>query len=154
MGVFIFQEVQPLKVLKVEPNTEPYEIEIPEGLEPLQKQVEGYIEVMYPYDDLVGIVCNEEGKIRGMELNRSIYDEDGQRIDVIAGPFLVVGLGEDNFVSLPDDLMHKYKQQFYHAELFMQDAGTREIISIKFEPTPKAGATHEQARPEPDRSDR
>ena len=39
-------------------------------------------------------------RLMGLPLNRALWDEDGLMYDVIAGTFLVVGLGEEDFVSL------------------------------------------------------
>lgn len=50
----------------------PCETEINSGLEALQKAVGGHIQAVYPYEDPVAIVCNEEGKIMGMPLNRRL----------------------------------------------------------------------------------
>lgn len=122
-----------MRILKIEPFVEPYEIEIPDSLESLQKEVGGWIEAVYPSDDMIAVICNEEGKMNGMELNHSVYDDAGNRIDIIAGPFLVVGLSDDSFVSLPDELMQKYKEQFRQAEMFVMDGQNGEIRSIKFE---------------------
>ena len=36
-----------------------------------------YIEAIYPYEDPVALVCNEEGKLEGLPLNRALRDEDG-----------------------------------------------------------------------------
>ena len=41
----------------------------------MQKFVGGYIEAFYPFEEPVCIVCNEEGKMNGMPLNRAIYAE-------------------------------------------------------------------------------
>ena len=89
-----------ITVLVVPPLKDPYIKEIDTGLESLQKEVGGNIEVTYPFDDNVGIICNEEGKINGMELNRALYDDNGKMYDIIAGTFLVAGLGDENFISL------------------------------------------------------
>ena len=32
---------------------------------------------IYPYEDPVALVCNEEGKREGLPLNRALRDEDG-----------------------------------------------------------------------------
>ena len=53
-----------------------------------------------PSPDPVGLVCNDEGKLIGLELNRGLRDEHGEIYDVMAGTFLVVGLSEDSFTSL------------------------------------------------------
>ena len=109
-----------LNVLLVEPNKTPRQVEIPHTLESLQEAVGGYIEAAYPYGDMVGIICNEEGKINQLPLNRAIYGEDKQMIDIIAGPFLVVGLSDNDFASLSPDLLEKYRRQFYYPEGFMR----------------------------------
>ena len=121
-----------MRVLKVEPYMEPYEIDIPSNLESLQKEVDGNIQVIYPYADLVGIVCNEEGKVNELELNRSLYDDAGERFDIIAGSFLVVGLSEDDFDSLSDEMMSKYKELFEKAELFVCSENNGKITSIPY----------------------
>jgi hypothetical protein len=79
---------------------EPYEKTIPSGLSSLQNEVGGMIQVVYPFEDPVGLICNDEGKINGMELNRALRTEEGEIYDIVAGTFLVAGLTEDNFGSL------------------------------------------------------
>ena len=67
-----------------------------------------------PWDDDVAIICNEEGKVNGMPLNRIIKDENGQTIDIIAGTFFLcyAPIESENFLSLPDDLIKKYREKF------------------------------------------
>ena len=59
-------EQEKLKVLMVEPQKEPCAVEIPAGLKGLQMAVGGYIEAVYPYEEPVALVCNEEGKLLGL----------------------------------------------------------------------------------------
>ena len=66
-----------ITVLIVEPEKAPYVKEISDDLESLQHEVSGYIQAVYPFDDNVAILCNEEGKLHGLPLNRALYDEDG-----------------------------------------------------------------------------
>ena len=66
-----------IAVLVVELGKEPYVKEIDSGLESLQHEVGGCIEAIYPYEDPVALVCNEEGKLEGLPLNRALRDEDG-----------------------------------------------------------------------------
>ena len=120
-------EQEKLKVLIVEPQKEPCAVEIPAGLKGLQMAVGGYIEAVYPYEEPVALVCNEEGKLLGLNLNRALRDEDGHIYDVLAGTFLVVGLGDEDFTSLPDDLMEKFEQKFHTPEKFFQ-VGNRLIV--------------------------
>ena len=51
-----------MKVLMVEPGKSPYETEIEGGLESLQAAVGGDIQATYPFDDLVGLICNDEAR--------------------------------------------------------------------------------------------
>ena len=98
-----------LRCLLVEPNKLPKEIEIDNTLEAKQHLVGGYIECLYPSNDnSVVFICNEEGKINGMPLNRDIGH------DIIAGPFLIVGDDYENgeFISLNDNQILRYKMRF------------------------------------------
>ena len=80
-----------MTVLVVEPMKEPYVKEIAPGLHSLQAEVGGDIATAYPFSDPVGLVCNDEGKLIGLELNRGLRDEHGEIYDIMAGTFLVVG---------------------------------------------------------------
>lgn len=101
-----------MKVIRVEPRKMPEIIEIDNTLDALQEQVNGYIQAIYLFDDPVAIVCNEEGKLMDLEENRLLRDEDGTIIDLLVGTFLVVGLGDEDFDSLSDDLIVKYNKYF------------------------------------------
>ena len=89
-----------IDVLLVEPGQYPKAIQIGTELEDLQEIVGGSIEVTYPFEEEVGIVLNEEGKILGLPLNRAMRNDDGDVYDIYAGPFIVAGLTEDDFGSL------------------------------------------------------
>ena len=121
-----------LTVLVVEPMKEPYVKEIDHGLHALQAEVGGDIAASYPFDDPVGLVLNDEGKLIGLDLNRSLRDEHGEIYDIVAGTFLVVGLGPDSFASLPPDMIQKYTEQFKRPELFASING--QIVSVPVEP--------------------
>lgn len=115
------EQEKPLTVLVVEPEKEPYVKEIDPGLKSLQKEVGGWIEAVYPFEDPVAIICNEEGKINGLPLNRALIDDDsGEIYDIVAGTFLVTGLTEDNFGSLNDEQIQKFSNRFQHPEAFLQ----------------------------------
>lgn len=107
-------------VVIVEPEKKPRIEEIDSGLSSLQKIVGGHIEALYPYEDPVALICNEEGKCDGLPLNRALRDGDGEIYDIIAGTFIVSGLTADNFGSLSGELAEKYARQFDQPELFMR----------------------------------
>ncbi|MFQ7140056.1 antirestriction protein ArdA [Evtepia sp.] len=121
-----------LTVLVVEPMKDPYVKEIDPGLHALQAEVGGDIAASYPFDDPVGLVLNDEGKLIGLDLNRSLLDEHGEIYDIVAGTFLVVGLGPESFASLPPDMIQKYTEQFKRPELFASING--QIVSVPVEP--------------------
>jgi len=117
-----------IKVLKVEPDKAPKLIEMPNELETMQEIVGGYIQV-FPLADDVAIVCNEEGKMNGMELNRPIY-YDGKIVEIIAGTFFIAGddLSIGEFVSLTDEQIEQYTKQFFHPVHFVKFG--KEIIAV------------------------
>ena len=108
-------EENTLSVLKIAPGQYPQQVEIDNDLKALQQAVGGTIAAVYPFADPVAIICNDEGKLMGLPLNRALRDENGQMYDAVAGDFLVVGLGEEDFASLTPEMAQKYEQLFSSA---------------------------------------
>ena len=94
-----------LRILMVEPHKAPYEASIPHELTAMQQTVGGLIEVVRNGDGTL-LVCNEEGKLLGMEGNRRIPG------DVLAGPFFVVGDAGETFRSLTEEELERYRERF------------------------------------------
>ena len=95
--------------------------EIKDDLESLQAVVGGLIQPLYPFRDNVALVCNDEGKMLGMPLNRALRDpKTGEIWDVIAGTFFIVGTERNEFVSLTDAQIRKYSALYQRPEMFMQ----------------------------------
>ena len=88
--------------------------------EDLQKAVGGDIEATNPFNEPVALLMHDEGKLVGKELNRALRDDDGDIYDIIAGDFLVVGLGEDDFCSLSPELMKQFEEHFHQPETFVR----------------------------------
>ena len=103
-----------MKALVIRPLQNPVVEEIGESLEDLQAVVGGYIQEIMPWDDDVALVCNEEGKINGLPLNRRIKSDEGQTLDIIAGTFFLCysPMESENFLSLPEPLIEKYTRLF------------------------------------------
>lgn len=101
-----------MKVLIVEPGQYPRVAEIENTLEAEQVVVGGLIDVVYPWQDNAGIVCNDEGKLMGLPLNRPLGD-----YDVLAGTFFICGLTEENFTDLTDEQIKRY-EKLYHDPVF------------------------------------
>ena len=125
-----------ITVLMVEPEKPPYVKAIRDELKDLQREVGGDIQAVYPYADPVALIMDEEGKLSGKPYNRALRDEHGHIYDVIAGTFFVAGLGEENFASLSDDLIQKYKEVFKTPEAFLSVNGKLMVIPMKEEKRP------------------
>ena len=103
--------------LKVVPGKIPEECALENSLYALQEAVEGLIELL-DMEDLgngvyVTMLCNEEGKINGMEGNRLWMN------DIICGTFYVMASNsEGELVSLPERQMQKYASYFHNPEYF------------------------------------
>ena len=119
-----------LDVLLVSPGEHPKMVRIGAELEDLQRAVGGNIECVYPFDEMVGLIVNEEGKFNGSSLNRALYSEEGKLVDVIAGDFLVVGLTEESFGSLTDDQMKRYEEKFHQPETFVKMGKSIMVLPI------------------------
>lgn len=103
-----------LRVVMVEPGKPAYETEIENTLEAEQEAVGGYIEVL-PLDNGKLMICNEEGKLNGMQGNRRIGK------DIIAGPFFIVGEDGDEFRSLTDEEVKESLKRFAEPEEISQE---------------------------------
>ena len=123
------EERTTIEVIMVEPGKRPRIEVMNDSLEAMQKAVGGYIEEYMPFEDDVALVCNEEGKMNGMPLNRAVYGEDGQIMDIIAGPFFIAyaPVESEKFLSMPDELRDKYLEKFRLPERFFR---TEEGIKI------------------------
>lgn len=100
-----------MRVLIVEPGKHPIKADIPHTLQSLQQTVGGTIQAIYPWDDPVALVCDEEGLLKQREFNRCIAPDVS-----IFGTFFICGLGEEDFADLTDDLMDKYAAMFHRPE--------------------------------------
>ena len=132
-----------MNVVIVEPGRVPYEAEL-NGLEEMQKAVGGSIQAIYPYEEPVGIVCNEEGLIKGLLFNRSMEGGYGG----VFGTFFVCGLGADDFVSLTPEQIAHYKKEFHNAEILIGVKGNTPI-TLEVQPMPRSKPKHEKGRDTP-----
>ena len=117
-----------MTVLAVMPGRKPVKMELEGTLKSMQTFVGGTIQAVYPFDDPVALVCNEEGKLAGLEYNRALHDEKGAIYDIICGPFFVCGLGADDFTSLSEALTDKYYKYFERPELFVRVGETLMVM--------------------------
>ena len=116
-----------IRILVVEPNKEPYQMKIEHTLRNLQKIVNGYIEIV-ELSPSVDLICNEEGKIKQLPLNRFID------YDIIAGTFFIAGHRDEETISLSRKQIKKYKEIFKlskhqdYMDFFFQNIRNEEFI--------------------------
>ena len=119
------REIEPtsfskMDALLVKPNMYPQPVQIGCELEDLQDIVGGDIEAVSPFNEPVALIMDENGKMSGKEWNRALRDEHGKIYDIVAGDFLVVGLGEEDFCSLSPDMMRRFEEHFHQPETFVR----------------------------------
>lgn len=127
-----------IRVLLVEPGKQPRLVTVEHTLENLQALVGGYIEAVYPWDDPVGVICDEDGIANGKEPNRLLVDEDGNPYDILKGTFFICGLGEENFCSISDEMAEKYAERFRWPEMFARTMDGH-VLWMRLKPGAKPG---------------
>ena len=111
-----------ISVVLCEPGKLAKATTIEASLESYQKTVGGYIEAYYPFEEPVCIVCNEEGKITGLPLNRAVYADPnrGEMLDIIAGTFFICDCSGEKFGSLSPEQLRRYTELFKYPEQFFR----------------------------------
>lgn len=120
-----------MTVLIVEPQKKPYVKDVSPELSSLQHEVGGYIQAVYPYEEPVAIICDEEAKLKSSELNRALRDDEGHIYDVVAGTFLIAGLGEEDFTSLTPEQIEQFKARFDTPEMFLRLNGKLIVLPME-----------------------
>lgn len=93
-----------IRVLMVEPYKYPKEMILRNELESLQEAVDGRVDII-GLDDNVCILLNDEGKLIGLEGNRSLGD------DIIAGTFYVCGSDDEGNLTYAEALLEIMRKQ-------------------------------------------
>ena len=120
-----------MRIIIVEGGKRPYEAELEHDLESMCRCVGGNIEAVYePGGRDAALICNDEGKLLSLPLNRALRDEHGEAYDVVAGTFLVVGLGEEDFASLTPELAEKFEKKFHQPEDFIRLGHRMMVIRV------------------------
>ena len=113
-----------ITVLKVEPGKSPETVTMPNTLDAMQKMVGGYIEVL-PLSD-VCLVCNEDGKLMGLEGNRRLGN------DIIVGTFFLAGdTRSGDLCSLTQDQLQRFGELFAKPDTF-QPGEVEDALRIEF----------------------
>ena len=119
-----------MQVVVVEPKKKPVVQDIDTGLESMQKIVGGSIQAIYPFDEPVALICNEEGKLLNLPLNRALRDDEGNVYDIISGTFFLCAAPPDSdlFTSLTDQQVKTYMERFAVPEIFLNVDGALFVL--------------------------
>ena len=129
----ILDALHKIRVVYCEPGQIARVIEIGTELADLQAAVGGFIETYYGLDDHDSvIVCNDEGKLIGMDPCRAVYRDDGKIADIIFGPFFICDCSTEEFKSLDDVRADKYLEQFWYPEIYYRKGD--EIEAVRYDP--------------------
>ena len=125
-----------IKVLLVPPQERPRLVTVEHTLENLQGLVGGYLQALYPFNDPVAIVADEEGMINQKPANRVLRAADGKAYDFLKGTFFICGLGEEDFTSLSNELAEKYMEMYREPEYFLRVKGGH-VMMLKGDAPPE-----------------
>ena len=112
-----------MKILVIEPLKEPYVKDIDDSLVNMQQIVGGTIQAIYPFDNPeTALICNDEGKLIGLPLNRALFDKDRNIVDIVSGTFFLCSAPTDseNFESLTDENIEIYREWFKNIEIYIK----------------------------------
>ena len=114
-----------MQVIVVEPKKKPMVQDIDSDLKSMQKIVGGSIQAIYPFDEPVALICNEEGKLLNLPLNRALRDDEGNVYDIISGTFFVCAAppDSDHCAGLSDQQAKTYLERFSVPEMFLNVGG-------------------------------
>ena len=133
-----------MRILVVEPQ-KPCHVQEIENLADMQQLVGGDIEAVYPFQDSAALVCNAEGKLLGLPMNRPLLDEDRLPYDIICGTFFISGLGQEDFVSLTDEQLQRYKSLYDNVQILaVRTAAGEQGRIVNNEHTKKKGNAHHE----------
>ena len=100
-----------IDVLYKQPNKKPKKVRIENNLEDMRKLVGGDIKILN-YSDVL-LVCNNKGKIKGLEPNVLLKN------NMIYGSFFIVGDDKEkaDFISLTEKQFTKFKNELLRGNL-------------------------------------
>ena len=123
-----------MKILKLEPGKRPIVMEIDNSLESMQSVVEGTIQALFPFEDEVALICNDEGKLLQLTPNRALrMPETNQVYDIICGTCLLCGAPADSncFTSLTQEQLERYMEYYKYPEIFLNIDGNMIVLKMK-----------------------
>lgn len=114
-----------MQVVIVEPEKKPFVQNIDDTLTSMQQIVGGTIQAVYPFEEPVALICNDEGKLLNLPLNRALRDSNGAIYDIVVGTFFLctAPVDSDRFESLTDEQSQTCLERFAMPERFIMVNG-------------------------------
>ena len=111
-----------MTILFVSPGQAPRKITIEDTLAAMQRAVGGPIQAVYPFEEPVALICNDESKSLGLPWNRMLRDSSGEIYDIIAGTFFLCAAPKDSesFEGLTENQVQAYTKRLAHPEYFLR----------------------------------
>lgn len=113
-----------MKALYVECFKEPEVIDIENTLNDLQMAVCGNVEEVF-LSNTACLLCNENGKLIDARPNRVCGE------DYIVGDFIICGIACDDFCSLSDADIEKYKKEFAKPSFYFLRVADRRFVEVQ-----------------------
>ena len=119
-----------MQVVIVEPEKKPVVQNIDDTLTSMQQIVGGTIQAVYPFEEPVALICNDEGKLLNLPLNRALRDSNGAIYDIVAGTFFLCAApaDSDHFEGLTDEQAQAYMERFAMPERFIKVNGAIVVL--------------------------
>lgn len=123
-----------MRVVMVEVGRKACEMELEDSLASMQRAVGGLIQAVYePGGRDAALICNDEGKLLGLPLNRALRDEEGEIYDIIVGTLFICGAPTDSesFTSLTDEQIAYWLGRFAKPEFFVSVNGKLICVPVE-----------------------
>lgn len=111
-----------MNIVIVEPGASPRTAVISHDLPSMQAVVGGLIQAIYPFEEEVALICNDEGKLMGLPPNRVLrHPKTDEIYDIVVGTFFLCAAPADseNFESLTEEQLQRYTKYFSTPEFFI-----------------------------------
>ena len=119
-----------MQVVIVEPEKKPVVQNIDNTLTSMQQSVGGTIQAVYPFEEPVALICNDEGKLLNLPLNRALRDSNGAIYDIVAGTFFLCAapVDSDRFECLTNEQVQTCLERFAVPEQFIKVNGAIVVL--------------------------
>lgn len=88
------------------------------------------VQTIHPYVDAVALVESSDQDLN-QPFNRALYNEDGEFMDSVQGPFFIVGYENKQWTSVPEDLIPTYLEKFRVPEQCCEIEGKHYILPTR-----------------------